>query len=65
MVVEVQHPVAGSLKMAGCPVKLSESPAAWLRRPSPLLGEHTEEVLSERLGLGEAELAKLRQDGTV
>jgi crotonobetainyl-CoA:carnitine CoA-transferase CaiB-like acyl-CoA transferase len=46
MVVEVAHPGHGVVRMAGCPVKLSDTPAA-VRRPAPRLGEHTEEVLAE------------------
>lgn len=65
MVVEVEHPVAGTLKMAGCPIKLSEAPRHWLRRPSPLLGEHTDQVLRESLGLGADEVRALREAGVV
>ena len=49
MVLEVEHPTAGPIKLAGFPYKLSATPAA-IRRPPPLLGQHTEEVLSELLG---------------
>jgi CoA:oxalate CoA-transferase len=48
MIVEVDHPVAGKLKMPGIPIKLSATPGAILR-PAPTLGEHTEEVLRELL----------------
>lgn len=65
MVVEVEHPVAGPLKMAGCPVKLSGAPRHWLRRPSPRLGEHTEAVLGSILGLGPDEVRALREAGVV
>lgn len=65
MVVEVAHPVAGKLKMAGCPVKLSAAPTRWLRRPSPLLGEHTEEVLADYAGVGPEDVDRLRTDGVV
>jgi len=65
MVVEVEHPVAGTLKMAGCPVKLSAAPAQWLRRPSPLLGEHTEEVLADYAGVTPEDVGKLREEGVV
>jgi crotonobetainyl-CoA:carnitine CoA-transferase CaiB-like acyl-CoA transferase len=46
MVAKIDHPTAGPMRTLGIPVKLSETPGA-LRRPAPLLGEHTEEVLAE------------------
>ncbi len=46
MVTEVDHPVAGRVKTIGAPVKFHGTPAG-VRRPAPLLGEHTAEVLSE------------------
>ena len=46
MVVEVDHPAAGRHRTLGTPVKLSATPGS-IRRPAPLLGEHTEEVLAE------------------
>jgi crotonobetainyl-CoA:carnitine CoA-transferase CaiB-like acyl-CoA transferase len=46
------------------PVRLSETPADY-RMPPPVLGEHTEEVLRERLGLDKARVAKLREEGVV
>ncbi|MDK9711015.1 CaiB/BaiF CoA transferase family protein [Acidaminobacter sp.] len=49
MIIEVEHPVAGKLKMPGIPVKLSATPGAILS-PAPTLGQHTEEVLKEFLG---------------
>jgi len=58
MVAEVEHPTAGTLKMAGLPVKLSETPGA-IRRHPPLLGEHTDAVLAE-LGYAQAEIDALR-----
>jgi crotonobetainyl-CoA:carnitine CoA-transferase CaiB-like acyl-CoA transferase len=45
MVVEVDHPAVGKLKLAGIPVKLSESPGKITTAP-PLLGQHTDEVLA-------------------
>ncbi|HEY6873492.1 MAG TPA: CoA transferase [Geobacteraceae bacterium] len=45
MVIELEHPM-GAIKMLGSPLRLSETPATYRRRP-PLLGEHTEEVLME------------------
>ena len=55
MIVEVKHPVAGLLKMAGLPVKMSLTPGA-VERPAPLLGQHTAELLKEILGWDEAEI---------
>jgi crotonobetainyl-CoA:carnitine CoA-transferase CaiB-like acyl-CoA transferase len=49
MVIEMDHPEAGPLKALGFPVKLSRTPAS-IRRPPPLLGEHTAVVLAEARG---------------
>jgi crotonobetainyl-CoA:carnitine CoA-transferase CaiB-like acyl-CoA transferase len=46
MVVDLVHPVAGPTKALGCPIHCSR-PATQLRRPAPLLGEHTRELLAE------------------
>jgi formyl-CoA transferase len=46
MEVSVEHPVEGHMSALGIPVKLSDTPGS-VRRPAPLLGEHTEEVLRE------------------
>jgi crotonobetainyl-CoA:carnitine CoA-transferase CaiB-like acyl-CoA transferase len=57
--VESTHPVAGTIRMVGPPVRMSETPGS-VRRPAPLLGEHTADVLRERLGMTESEIARLR-----
>jgi crotonobetainyl-CoA:carnitine CoA-transferase CaiB-like acyl-CoA transferase len=59
MIETVQHPTVGELKLVGMPYKFSDTPAA-VRRPPPLLGEHTEEILREELGLDAAGIAALR-----
>ncbi|HUG14209.1 MAG TPA: CoA transferase [Thermomicrobiales bacterium] len=64
MLAEIDHPLAGTLRMAGIPYTLSGSPAS-VRMPPPLLGQHTEEVLKERLGRTDQDIAKLRRDGVI
>jgi len=61
-VVEVDHPKRGKYLSVGNPIKLSDSPTEVKR--SPLLGEHTEEVLKE-LGLGAAEIQALRAEKVI
>lgn len=63
-IVEVEHPVAGTVSMVGVPVKLSETPGR-VRAPAPLLGQHTDEVLQHYLDLKEAEIAALREAGAI
>jgi CoA:oxalate CoA-transferase len=60
VLVESSHPVAGTIKMVGPPVRMSETPGS-VRAPAPLLGEHTEQVLRERLALNDADIARLRK----
>jgi crotonobetainyl-CoA:carnitine CoA-transferase CaiB-like acyl-CoA transferase len=50
--------------MVGAPVRLSETPGS-VRTPSPMLGEHTEDVLRELLGMSAAAVAALRDDGVI
>ena len=64
MLVEVTHPTAGTVRMAGLPVKFSETPAS-VRLPPPLLGEHSEQVLSSWLGISGEAVAKLKQKGVI
>ena len=62
-IVEVDHPERGPYISVGCPVKLSASPAAVTR--APLLGEHTEEVLSRVLGYRTEEVERIWDSGAV
>ena len=62
-VVEVDHPERGSYLTVGMPVKLSDSPADVKR--SPLLGEHTEEILTQVLGYSADEVDQIRASGAI
>jgi crotonobetainyl-CoA:carnitine CoA-transferase CaiB-like acyl-CoA transferase len=64
MVKTVQHPAVGELKLVGPPYKFSGTPAS-LRRPPPVLGEHTEEILTEELGLDATAIAALRKEKVI
>lgn len=59
MIVETEHPVAGKIKMAGVPIKMSETPGA-VEQPAPLLGQHTEDILKEFLNLTSEQVKGLR-----
>lgn len=52
MIVEVQHPVAGKMKIPGIPVKMSETPGS-IHSPAPTLGQHAHEIMKEILGWDE------------
>jgi len=62
-IVEVDHPTRGKYLTVGNPVKLSESPSEVAR--SPLLGEHTDEILKSVVGLDDAEIAAARDAGAI
>ncbi|KND86332.1 Succinate--hydroxymethylglutarate CoA-transferase [Tolypocladium ophioglossoides CBS 100239] len=64
MVVEMEHEACGPIKMVNTPVKFSESQPT-IRSVPPMLGQHTNEVLSEQLGLSESDIAGLKQQGVV
>jgi len=64
MLEEVEHPTAGRIKLVGIPVKYSDAKAA-IRRPPPLLGQHTREILSEVLGYEDARIEKLKAEGVI
>ena len=60
-VVEVDHPTRGKYLSVGNPIKLSDSPSDVLR--SPLLGEHTEEILRDVLALDDERIADILESG--
>ena len=64
MVVQMAHGSGEAVKVIANPVRLSETPPDY-RIPPPLLGEHTDAVLSEQLGLDAAALADLRAKGVI
>ena len=62
-VVEIDHPTRGKYVSVGNPIKLSDSTTAVER--SPLLGEHTDQILSEVLGMDSADIEAARSAGAV
>lgn len=64
MIVTTQHPVAGEVKMAGVPIKLSDTPGG-VAGPAPVLGQHTREVLKQYLGYDDAKLDQLYENKTL
>lgn len=64
MVVEMEHEECGPIKMVNTPVKYSESQPS-IRSAPPTLGQHTDEVLGEHLGLSESDIAGLKDQGVI
>ena len=64
MIVEVEHPVAGKMHIPGVPIKMSQTPGT-VEKAAPLLGQHTEEILSEMLGYDNAKVQELREKGVL
>ncbi|MCP4875138.1 MAG: formyl-CoA transferase [Gammaproteobacteria bacterium] len=62
-IVEVDHPERGPYLSVGCPIKLSDNDVVVER--SPLLGEHSEEILGDVLGYNADEIASLKESGAV
>jgi glutaryl-CoA transferase len=64
MVETIEHPEVGALRMLGIPFKFSDTQAS-VRRAPPLLGEHTDDILIEELGMDAKAVERLRHDGVV
>jgi formyl-CoA transferase len=62
--MEMPHPKAGKVNLVRSPMRMSETPVVE-SRPPPLLGEHTDEILKERLQMSAAEMKTLRDKGVI
>ena len=63
MVTEIEHPARGRYATVGCPIRLSDSPVEL--RPAPLLGQHTEEVLTTLADCSADEVERFRREEVV
>ncbi|KAI7890276.1 CoA-transferase family III domain-containing protein [Mucor mucedo] len=64
LVHEIEHERAGKIKVVGPPVKFSDATTS-IRLPPPLLGAHTDEILSDMLGYSKSKVDALRQKGAI
>jgi len=64
MLLELNHPDFGTIKVTGIPFKLPEPPAE-IKTPAPKLGEHTEEILTSLLDYSKEEVDRLREQGII
>jgi crotonobetainyl-CoA:carnitine CoA-transferase CaiB-like acyl-CoA transferase len=64
MIASMRHPAAGNLRLMGNPVKVSDTPSVE-DTPAPLLGQHTEAILTKELGISPDEARELRRRGVV
>ena len=62
--MHVPHPTAGTMKLVASPIRLSKTPVE-VRMPPPLLGQHTDEVLRDELGMSTSQINELHQRGIV
>lgn len=63
MLMEVEHPLAGMIKLIGFPVKMGRTPCQ-IKHPPPYLGQHTDDILSE-LNFSVEEISHLKQNGVI
>jgi len=64
MLVEIEQPSVGKIRIPGSPIHLSETPGE-VYAPAPLLGEHSEEVLKDILGYPQEEIDQLKREGVI
>lgn len=64
MILNIEHPVIGKMKLTGCPVKYEKTPSS-VSSPSPLLGQHTQEILKSLLGAKNSDINKWKTDGII
>lgn len=64
MLVEMQHPTIGALPLVGSPLKMGDTPISY-RLPPPLIGEHTEEILTKVLGFSAEKVTSLTESGCI
>ena len=63
MVIALEHPIAGTIRQLGIPVKLSDTPGA-LHSPPPTLGQHTDAVL-RKIGFSADEIFRFKENGAI
>ena len=64
LMVKIPHPKNPEFAMVGSPIKMSGTPVEYVK-PAPMLGQHTDEVLGERLGLSAEQLGQLKAGGVI
>ncbi len=64
MLLEMPHPLSGSVPQVASPFRFSETPVQY-HCPPPTLGQHTREILHELLGMDDREIAGLSERGVV
>jgi formyl-CoA transferase/CoA:oxalate CoA-transferase len=64
MIATLHHAVAGDVRVIGSPVKLSDTPAG-IRTPPPTLGQHTDAILKQDLGMDDQKIRSLRNEGVI
>lgn len=64
MVKEVDHPSCGPIKLVNTPVKWSDSKPG-VRMVPPTLGQHTDEILGDMLGMSQEDVGALRDEGVI